>query len=155
GCVSPVLALSAMSEADRQMCMKYVGAAGGGEAAALSLYPFTREILTNMRDVLSGKSAMKFALFSGHDTVIAPLLAALGAYDCRWPPYASHVAFELWSKPSQGKPSHKGNKKKGQTDADNNSRRTRRVLLGEEEGGSVGGGGETENIGGADGGGEG
>ena len=49
GCVSPVLALSAMFEADRQMCMKYVGAAGGGEAAALSLYPFTSEILTNMR----------------------------------------------------------------------------------------------------------
>lgn len=32
--------------------------------------------------------------------MVAPLLAALGAYDCRWPPYASHVAFELWSKPS-------------------------------------------------------
>ena len=47
--MSPKLALSAISEADRQMCMKYVGAAGGGEAAALSLYPFTNEILTNMR----------------------------------------------------------------------------------------------------------
>lgn len=34
--------------------------------------------------------------------MVAPLLAALGAYDCRWPPYASHVAFELWSKPSAG-----------------------------------------------------
>lgn len=31
--------------------------------------------------------------------MVAPLLAALGAYDCRWPPYASHIAFELWSKP--------------------------------------------------------
>ena len=49
GCVSPILALSAMYEADRQMCLKYVGAAGGGEAAALSLYPFTSEILTNMK----------------------------------------------------------------------------------------------------------
>ncbi|CAN0385483.1 unnamed protein product, partial [Hapterophycus canaliculatus] len=49
----------------------------------------------------SGKGfRTKFVLFSGHDTVVAPLLAALGAYDCRWPPYASHVAFELWSKPS-------------------------------------------------------
>ncbi|CAN0552189.1 unnamed protein product, partial [Ectocarpus sp. 8 AP-2014] len=48
---------------------------------------------------LSGDNPTKFALFSGHDTVVAPLLAAFGAYDCRWPPYASHVAFELWSKP--------------------------------------------------------
>ncbi|CAM9205199.1 unnamed protein product [Scytosiphon promiscuus] len=102
GCVSATLALSVMAEADRQMCLKYNGAAGGGEATALSLHPFTSEILTNMREVLSGKSAMKFALFSGHDTVVAPLLAALGAYDCRWPPYASHVAFELWSKPASG-----------------------------------------------------
>lgn len=51
------------------------------------------------QEALSGETSTKFALFSGHDTVVAPLLAALGAYDCRWPPYASHVAFELWSKP--------------------------------------------------------
>lgn len=49
--------------------------------------------------MVSGESPWKFALFSGHDTVIAPLLASLGAYDCRWPPYASHIAFELWTKP--------------------------------------------------------
>lgn len=53
------------------------------------------------QDVLNGDSGTKFALFSGHDTVIAPVLAALGAYDCRWPPYASHIVFELWSKPGE------------------------------------------------------
>lgn len=47
--MSAKLALSVMSEADRQMCLKYNGAAGGGEATALSLYLFTHEILTNMR----------------------------------------------------------------------------------------------------------
>lgn len=47
--MSANLALSVMSEADRQMCLKYNGAAGGGEASMLSLYPFTHEILTNMR----------------------------------------------------------------------------------------------------------
>ena len=43
-------------------------------------------------------SDIKFTLFSGHDTVIAPVLAALGVYDkfCTWPPYASRIAFELW-----------------------------------------------------------
>lgn len=56
-----------------------------------------------LQKTLSGESSIKFALFSGHDTVVAPLLAALGAYNCRWPPYASHVAFELWSKSSARK----------------------------------------------------
>jgi hypothetical protein len=39
-----------------------------------------------------------FTLYSGHDTVIAPVLAALGIFDhsCTWPPYASRIAFELW-----------------------------------------------------------
>lgn len=95
---------------------------------------------------MSGKSATKFALFSGHDTVVAPLLAALGAYDCRWPPYASHVAFELWSKPSQGKPSKK-KKKEGKGDEDDPARRTRRALLGEDEGGMAGDARELENVG--------
>ncbi len=37
-------------------------------------------------------------IYSGHDTVIAPVLAALGVYNkfCSWPPYASRVVFELW-----------------------------------------------------------
>lgn len=107
GCVTEALALSVFSEADRQMCLRYQGAAGGLEAAALALYPFTNEILTRMREVPSvgsdettTKTPIKFALYSGHDTVIAPLLAALGAYDCKWPPYASHIALELWSKPT-------------------------------------------------------
>lgn len=43
------LALSVMAEADRQMCMRYIGAAGGAKAAALSLYPFMQEILTKMK----------------------------------------------------------------------------------------------------------
>lgn len=65
--------------------------------------------------------AKKFALFSGHDTVIAPLLAALSAYDCKWPPYASHIAFELWSKPANGKQRSK--------------KRRQRALLDEQGGG--------------------
>lgn len=41
--------MDVMVEADRQMCLRYYGADGGGESAALSLYPFTTEILTNMQ----------------------------------------------------------------------------------------------------------
>lgn len=65
-----------------------------------------------LQEALSGETTVKFALFSGHDTVVAPLLAALGAYNCRWPPYASHVAFELWSKPSGDVDESKDNPKK-------------------------------------------
>lgn len=84
------------------------------------------------QDALSGASGgdrsksqvKKFALFSGHDTVIAPLLAALGAYDCKWPPYASHVAFELWSKPVDGEEDGHGS-----GDGGNNGRARQRQRL--------------------------
>lgn len=49
------LARSVVAEADIQLCMRYVGAGGGGEAAALSLYPFTSTLLTNMRVSLVGR----------------------------------------------------------------------------------------------------
>lgn len=48
---------------------------------------------------LKESQRVKMSIFSGHDTVIAPVLAGLGAYngkDCVWPPYASRIAFELW-----------------------------------------------------------
>jgi Histidine phosphatase superfamily (branch 2) len=53
--------------------------------------------------VLSAESpdAVKLSLYSGHDTVIAPVLAALGLYNddlCIWPPYASRIVFELWQR---------------------------------------------------------
>ena len=41
-------------------------------------------------------AAATMRLLSGHDTTVVPVLAALGAYDDHWPPYASFVAFELW-----------------------------------------------------------
>ncbi len=44
----------------------------------------------------------KLTLFSGHDTVIAPVLSALGVYRhqtlCHWPQYASRIVFELWER---------------------------------------------------------
>jgi hypothetical protein len=41
----------------------------------------------------------KLSIFSGHDTVIAPVLAGLGVYSgdlCIWPGYASNIVVELW-----------------------------------------------------------
>ncbi|CBN74266.1 conserved unknown protein [Ectocarpus siliculosus] len=153
GCVSPEVAMDVMVEADRQMCLRYYGADGGGESAALSLYPFTTEILTNMRRALSGDSPTKFALFSGHDTVVAPLLAAFGAYDCRWPPYASHVAFELWSKPPAGQedkdPPNRGLLGGGENGRGGEDAASRRALAEEGNGAAAGGEGAAEQGGGS------
>jgi hypothetical protein len=47
----------------------------------------------------SSSSSYKLSIFSGHDTVIAPVLAALGVYKdrlCRWPQYASRIIFEVY-----------------------------------------------------------
>uniref|UniRef100_A0A7S3SYK6 Acid phosphatase n=1 Tax=Emiliania huxleyi TaxID=2903 RepID=A0A7S3SYK6_EMIHU len=46
-------------------------------------------------------SGARLTLLSGHDTVVAQLLAALDATGeserCGWPPYASRVVFEVWA----------------------------------------------------------
>jgi hypothetical protein len=34
---------------------------------------------------------IKFLHYSGHDTTVAPFLALIGAYDKKWPVFASHV----------------------------------------------------------------
>ncbi|GAB5363121.1 hypothetical protein AAMO2058_000856200 [Amorphochlora amoebiformis] len=37
----------------------------------------------------------KMSLYSGHDSTLVPLLAALGVYEGQWPPYASYIVIEL------------------------------------------------------------
>ena len=41
-------------------------------------------------------------LYSGHDTSVMPLLAALGKRVENWPPYLSNLVLELWRRPSGG-----------------------------------------------------
>ncbi|RPA78662.1 phosphoglycerate mutase-like protein [Ascobolus immersus RN42] len=38
----------------------------------------------------------KFALMGCHDTTIAAVLATLGAFDKKWPPFTSSIAFEVF-----------------------------------------------------------
>ena len=57
--------------------------------------------LDSNSDSSSGSNEEKLSIFSGHDTVIAPVLAALNVYKdelCVWPPYASRIVFELWER---------------------------------------------------------
>ena len=69
--------------------------------SAFGLGPFFQTLLDNMHAVFSGTKPMpKFMLFSGHDTSVGPLLAALDVFDGIWPPYASHVSLELYTNSS-------------------------------------------------------
>ena len=44
-----------------------------------------------------GEKAIKFGMSGCHDTTLASLLSSLGAFDGeQWPPYTSHIAFELF-----------------------------------------------------------
>ncbi|CAM9970565.1 unnamed protein product, partial [Phaeothamnion confervicola] len=92
GCMTSGLARSMMAESDRSLCLRYAGAVGGHTATQLAMYPFLLEVLEGARAAAAADvattwlAAAEAALFSGHDTVIAPVLAAIGAYDCTWPP---------------------------------------------------------------------
>ncbi|CAE8692947.1 unnamed protein product [Polarella glacialis] len=101
GCVQPELANAVAQRADEFYCERFSGSEGGEVATSLAFYPFLRELLSLLKEATTLDAAPSLAVFSGHDTVIAPLLSALGAYHrfCEWPSYASRIAFELYSRP--------------------------------------------------------
>lgn len=76
--------------------------------AHLVLHPLLSEILKRMKDNILLKDSQKFVLYSGHDITLSPLAVVLGLHsDGKWPPYASRIVFELYTKvhgknPSQG-----------------------------------------------------
>ena len=58
-----------------------------------------RELLRIPKLIKAGKSSIKFALMSSHDTTVAAINALLGgkaARHPRIPPFASHLLIELW-----------------------------------------------------------
>lgn len=51
-----------------------------------------------------GEKEIKFGLSGCHDTTLAALLSSLGCFDGeKWPPYTSHIAFELFREAQAGK----------------------------------------------------
>lgn len=66
----------------------------------LKMYPLLTEIQQHMLKVVKGESSVKFMLFSGHDSTIEPLAAALNISDGHWPRYASRIIIELYTKPT-------------------------------------------------------
>ena len=103
-CMTREMFFLAMEDANRQFCDRYTGGSGGLNATKLSIYPFMQEIKDALFSSVTGRSRNKLTIFSGHDTVIAPVLAALGVYRqkqmCVWPPYASRIAFEVYVRKS-------------------------------------------------------
>lgn len=67
---------------------------------ALAIGGFLKDMLEVFADTVAGKAvpgatAPKLAVFSGHDSTLFPVLTALGAFDGKWPPYASRIQLEL------------------------------------------------------------
>ncbi len=58
-----------------------------------------------------GEKDLKFALSGCHDTTLAAVLASLGCFQGKkWPPYTSHIAFELFREAHAGRESVNGDR---------------------------------------------
>mmetsp|Transcript_24354 Transcript_24354/g.35731 ORF Transcript_24354/g.35731 Transcript_24354/m.35731 type:complete len:213 (-) Transcript_24354:134-772(-) len=105
-CVTHKLLESLMEDADRAFCEAYTSPVGGREFTMLDMFPFMKEVRGALL-MASETEKGGIQVFAGHDTVIAPVLSALGVYGhpsiCAWPPYASRITFELWTPSSQSK----------------------------------------------------
>jgi len=58
---------------------------------------FIQELFDRLNGFVRGTDDTKFALYSAHDSSVGPILGTLGMFDGLWPPYRSHIHFELWS----------------------------------------------------------
>lgn len=66
--------------------------------ARLKVQPLLYEIAHRMkRQLHSAVSIPRFVLYSGHDSTIEPLAAAIGVSSGMWPRYASRLVFELYA----------------------------------------------------------
>jgi acid phosphatase len=70
----------------------------------LAIGPF----LADLRDIILSKvnnipetKDLKFAIYSGHDSTMAPLIATFSAFDHRWPKFNSHLTLELFESSTQ------------------------------------------------------
>eukprot|EP01090_Pellita_catalonica_P005596 TRINITY_DN1572_c0_g1_i1.p1 TRINITY_DN1572_c0_g1~~TRINITY_DN1572_c0_g1_i1.p1 ORF type:complete len:400 (+),score=40.09 TRINITY_DN1572_c0_g1_i1:335-1534(+) len=67
------------------------------ERVALGIGPFIENLVNVMDSRMKGETDPKFLLYSAHDTTISLVLAAFQLFNTTmWPPYASHIQFELY-----------------------------------------------------------
>ena len=86
-----------LAESTFQLAHEYI-TAKHTQASDLQTTSLISQLVQNV-DGLTHETTKKspaLVIYSGHDTVIVPLLINLGAHDGKWPPYASRVIFEIW-----------------------------------------------------------
>ena len=94
GLVSYNLASSSFGIANQLITVKH------DRIAQLQTLAIISQVIAEVAKLIDdnyAQTSSKLVLFSGHDTVISPLLSTLGIHDWRWPPYASRLVFELWN----------------------------------------------------------
>lgn len=70
---------------------------GGAAWSKLAMARLGRELLQHSRAAVEQRLGRpKLALWSGHDTTVMPLMAALGVHDGHWAPYAANFVVETW-----------------------------------------------------------
>jgi hypothetical protein len=102
GCFDEAKVQSITGAVNNDFCHRFTTGAGA-EAELLYIWPLVQEIVDRLRQRESHTSSHKFVLYSTSSHDLAPVAAALGFYDCKWIPMASHIVFELWTLP--GSPS--------------------------------------------------
>lgn len=91
-CLSSAAAALILRDADRDYGQRLAG-----PDVHLLMYPSLKGIAAQLRAVHERRTSLRFSARFAHDTVVYPLLAALGAGDSEWPGYASRITFELWA----------------------------------------------------------
>ena len=66
--------------------------------AHIAMFPVLLEVAKRMENTTKQRTPIKLAVYSGHDITLTPLAAVLGINMGEWPPYASRIVFELYSK---------------------------------------------------------
>jgi hypothetical protein len=95
GCLDP-WAASDLYDALEENGMRAVKEDDYLRGVKLKMHPLLHEIAERMIKQSSKQSQLKFVLYSGHDTTIEPLAAALGFSSGTWARYASRIVFELY-----------------------------------------------------------
>jgi len=93
-CLTPAHAAAVAMRADAVYARR-----SSNRAARLLSYPFLADLAATLRDAAARRDgAPRVVVRTGHDTVIAPVLASLGAVDgpFAWPGFAARIALELW-----------------------------------------------------------
>ncbi|KAJ2234320.1 hypothetical protein H4R99_003085 [Coemansia sp. RSA 1722] len=100
-CATPADVLQASRNSHYEIALKYRDHPMAHNYTRLVIGSLWGSLKQQMEEHIAGKSDdLRFALYSGHDSTIVPLLASLKASNRNmlWPPYASNLLLELWKK---------------------------------------------------------